>query len=96
MTDKNQLPLEPEDDFLLPELTLEEETDLPVDGDLGELEEDLWIEEPENQFESETDLFTDPYVDQGIEADEQAYAYHGMQHPSDPEQIGRASCRERV
>jgi len=85
MTDKNQLPLEPEDDILMSELTLEEETELPLDDDLMEMEADLWTEESVIPAETESDLFTDPYVDHGIEADEQAYAYHGMQHPSDPE-----------
>ena len=85
MTDKNQLPLEPEDDILLSEMTFEEETELPLDDDLMELEEELWTEESEDPIESESDLFSDPYVEHSIEADEQAYAYHGMQHPSDPE-----------
>ncbi len=43
---------------------------------------------------AEADPFTDPFVAQNIEADEQSIAYHGMAYPSDPEPDYRAYLYE--
>lgn len=87
MTDKNQLPLEPEENSIQPEQPVEET--LPgtdsLSLELSGWEQELLEDQADLTPADDDDLFTDPFVDQGIEADEQAYAYHGMTHPSDPE-----------
>lgn len=97
MTDQNQLPLEPEKEILLPAQAFTEDADKTVLLPNEELPEGVidWEKELSmDEFDdleqtavipAEAPVFTDPYVDHGIEADEQAYAYHGMTHPSDPQ-----------
>ena len=97
MTDKNQFPLEPEQEILfsasseiqdmdqtvllpseaLPEGVIDWENELSVD----EFDEDT----PTMILPASAPVFTNPYVEQQIGADEHAYAYHGMTHPNEPQ-----------